>query len=381
MGPTSTHTATVQLNLFDSIPGTPTLVAPADGATDVSTTPTFAWTADPNAASYFLEVATDAGFGTVVYSATVAAPTTSHTTNSILNVGTNYFWRVTPDNACGSGTVSAVFDFTTRPVEYCQEPALAIDSGPHFDTLTIPDVEVLQDVNLELNLDHSWIGDLIISLAHLDTGTAVSLVDQPGNPFYGPDGCNDNNLLNFLLDDESVNGPHDDACPNTDATPAYAAGSDWDPIQPLSAFDGELMDGDWQLTITDLATGRDSGFLNRWCFIPVSAPNNAPVAVGDAYTTTVGTALSIPAPGVLANDMDADGDPLTASLQSGVSNGTLVFNSDGSFTYTPAAGFVGQDSFTYRANDGYDDSNVVTVTIDVVSGLTFELYLPAVLKE
>ncbi len=47
-------------------------------------------------------------------------------------------------------------------------------------------------------------------------------------------------------------------------------------------------------------------------------------------------------------------------------HGTLALAADGSFTYTPASGFVGQDSFTYKANDGSLDSNVATVTISVL---------------
>ena len=48
-----------------------------------------------------------------------------------------------------------------------------------------------------------------------------------------------------------------------------------------------------------------------------------------------------------------------------MSHGTLVMNADGSFTYTPAANFTGSDVFTYKANDGTTDSNLVTVTITV----------------
>ena len=58
------------------------------------------------------------------------------------------------------------------------------------------------------------------------------------------------------------------------------------------------------------------------------------------------------AAGVLGNDADPDGDPLTAVLVSGPSHGTLTLNANGSFTYTPNANFNGTDSFTYRASDG-----------------------------
>jgi hypothetical protein len=91
----------------------------------------------------------------------------------------------------------------------------------------------------------------------------------------------------------------------------------------------------------------------------------APVANDDSYTTTQGTALTVPAPGVLGNDTDADNDPLTASLVAGPSNGSLTLNANGSFTYTPGANFFGSDSFTYKANDGHQDSNTATVNIKV----------------
>ena len=100
---------------------------------------------------------------------------------------------------------------------------------------------------------------------------------------------------------------------------------------------------------------------------PDCAVNTPPVAVDDAYSTVHDTVLNVAAPGVLANDTDADGDPLIAILQTGPTNGLLTLNSDGSFDYTPNAGFVGSDSFTYVANDGVDDSNVATVTINVTN--------------
>ena len=67
----------------------------------------------------------------------------------------------------------------------------------------------------------------------------------------------------------------------------------------------------------------------------------APVAADDAYTTTGYAPLNIPAPGVLANDSDPDGDPLTATLDSGPANGSLTLNPDGSFLYQATPGFVG----------------------------------------
>jgi VCBS repeat-containing protein len=67
---------------------------------------------------------------------------------------------------------------------------------------------------------------------------------------------------------------------------------------------------------------------------------------------------------VLADDSDPDGDNLTAAIVSSTPNGSLSLASDGSFSYTPNAGFTGSDTFTYQASDGsLSDSATVTITI------------------
>ena len=99
--------------------------------------------------------------------------------------------------------------------------------------------------------------------------------------------------------------------------------------------------------------------------ITVNPVNNAPVAVDDAYSVNEDTTLAVDAPGVLLNDTDAEGNPLSALLETNVIYGSLSLNADGSFTYIPNANFAGADSFTYKANDGVSDSNVATVSITV----------------
>jgi hypothetical protein len=69
--------------------------------------------------------------------------------------------------------------------------------------------------------------------------------------------------------------------------------------------------------------------------------------------------------GVLGNDTDADGANLGATVVSGPAHGTLTLDDDGGYHYMPAANFRGQDSFTYRADDGIADSALATVTITV----------------
>ncbi len=91
--------------------------------------------------------------------------------------------------------------------------------------------------------------------------------------------------------------------------------------------------------------------------------NNAPVAADDIYATNEDQPLNMGAPGVLSNDTDEG--PLTAVLISDVSNGSLTFNADGSFTYSPSTDYYGQDSFTYTASDGQNESNIATAIIEV----------------
>ena len=96
-----------------------------------------------------------------------------------------------------------------------------------------------------------------------------------------------------------------------------------------------------------------------------------PVANNDAYTTIKGQELDVAAAnGVLVNDTNADGNALSAQLVNGPANGTVTLNPDGSFSYTPDAGFWGLDSFTYTAMNGMAVSNTATVTITVLSPIT-----------
>ena len=105
------------------------------------------------------------------------------------------------------------------------------------------------------------------------------------------------------------------------------------------SFEYTVSDGE----LTDTAT----------VYIEVAcAANTCPVAVYDSYGTTMNTQLVVSAAeGVLANDIDDDGDTLQASLQF-VSPGSVTLNPDGSFIYTPADGYTGFAEFMYSVSDG-----------------------------
>ena len=137
---------------------------------------------------------------------------------------------------------------------------------------------------------------------------------------------------------------------------------------PAAAFHGTQT---FSYTVGDGRGGTDTGSVT----ITVEPRPDAPVAGDDAFTTATGVAVSRAAPGLLENDGDEDGETVTV-LTAPVappSNGTLTLGADGSFTYTPAAGFVGADSFTYRIVDPTGRTDDGTVTITVASGSSTSL--------
>ncbi|PWB67570.1 MAG: hypothetical protein C3F15_17745, partial [Holophagae bacterium] len=126
------HSVPITLDVYDMVPGAPTLLAPANGAVNVPLQPTFSWNAAVQAATYLLEVDDDAGFGSpAIFQSGIIG--TSVTPGGSLSSSTVYYWRVTAENLCGAGAASTVFSFTTV--------ASAGDCGPG----TVPVVHFSDD--------------------------------------------------------------------------------------------------------------------------------------------------------------------------------------------------------------------------------------------
>jgi VCBS repeat-containing protein len=130
-------------------------------------------------------------------------------------------------------------------------------------------------------------------------------------------------------------------------------------------------------SLTVAATDSDSATGSNTITINLNDVNDAPLAVDDGFSTGQDTPLIELVPGVLGNDTDDDGDSLVVSrVEGGAGNvgtlvtltngGTVTVQSDGSFEFTPAPSFTGDETFTYVASDGtLESGTAATVTITV----------------
>jgi hypothetical protein len=175
--------------------------------------------------------------------------------------------------------------------------------------------------------------------------------------------------------DDTVTTDEDRAV--TVAVAANDADADADPLTVVSVSDpahgsAAVTGGDGVLYTPDPnVSGPDSfdyvvddgrgGTATGRVTVTVRPVNDAPVAVPDALTTDQDVRATV---AVLANDTDVDGDTLRVAGVTGAAHGTTVSRSDGTVEYTPAAGYVGPDSFTYTVSDGARSATaVVNVTV------------------
>ncbi len=124
-------------------------------------------------------------------------------------------------------------------------------------------------------------------------------------------------------------------------------------------------------TISDGHGGTANGTVSLNVTAP---PNNAPVANNDSgFTTVQNTTLNIQASNLLANDTDADGDPLTITglVAGSASNGVATFNAQTySITFVPTTGYVGLASLSYEVSDGRGGSAAATVSLNIIAPAT-----------
>jgi hypothetical protein len=195
------------------------------------------------------------------------------------------------------------------------------------------------------------------AIADFTAQVAVGNV-APSATFNAPTSVSEGSAINL-----SLTGPSDASPVDTAAGFSYAfdCGSGYGAFSSSNSTTCSTSD---QGSRTVRGKIQDKDFGIREYTQAVAINNVAPTAGNDSYSTNKDTMLSVAAPGVLSNDTDVV-DTLTAVLVSGPFNGTLTFNSNGSFTYLPNANFHGTDTFKYKAYDGTAYSGETTVTINV----------------
>lgn len=239
---------TIDVDVFNTVFSELVLISPADGLQDASKTTPLEWEAQQQATSYDVEIATDMAFANIIESANIG--TNTYIPRDLDNE-TNYFWRVRPRNSCGEGAFSTPFGFTTIEVN-CQEkgsnglPITIPSAGTPTITSTISFFEdlPLTDIEVSLEIDHSYLEDLTITLTSPE-GTVVTLFAKD---------CDSADNLNAVFDDDG--SPI--VCGSNPAVQGVV-----EPIGSLSSFHGESIQGDWILTISD-DTPDDGGALNAF---------------------------------------------------------------------------------------------------------------------
>lgn len=240
--------ASLYLEVIDTNFGTVALTSPANEAEELLNTVSFTWSETAGATAYKIEVATDAGFETIVVDEMVE--NTSFITT--LSDATGYFWRVQPVNLTCTGASSGVFTFTTGETT-CADfvstdvPLIISDSAAATinSTLTVTSTEEISRLSVDIDIDHTWVGDLTAILVS-PAGTEVTLFQNV---------CED--------DADNVNAVFDDfgneyECGSNPAISGFLL-----PTEQLSQLNGQSPEGVWTLKVIDNFSD-DGGQLNSW---------------------------------------------------------------------------------------------------------------------
>ena len=284
---TRTYVVTTQLRIYDGVPESTAPVSPPNMAIDIPLHPTLNWMPAAETNLFAVEIATDTTFTNLIYVA--VTDTLTHTVQIDLSPETDYYWRIIPQNICGEAVTTEFRQFTTRaaPFSVTRNPEVPIpdnNSSGIFDTITITEDGTLIDMDVAISITHSWVGDLHISLEHIETGTLVNLLDRPGVTYPETNlGCMGDDIDIILDDDASL--AVEDNCQN--AVKAYPPGARYSPNESLVLFNGEAWKGTWRLTVSDRYAG-DIGVLHQWSLMPtLSTSTDSTIALSqDTYSVS-----------------------------------------------------------------------------------------------
>jgi len=236
---------------FDSV----ALQTPTNGQSGVSTSANLIWNDMPNALSYTVQVSDSPIFSNFLSNEVVYD---NQFYISDLSQSSRYYWRVLPANNCGTGatTNAAVNTFSTG-ILTCDQTFTATD----FSNATIAEVSnsggsvpltitggySIGDINVNINLTHTYVQDMTITLeGPASIGSPIiTLLQEP---------CGDNDNINCTMDDDGSSP----ACAGAPAISGSIA-----PVDTLSSLNTLLADGEWVLRVDDPYNG-DGGTINSF---------------------------------------------------------------------------------------------------------------------
>ena len=236
------------LNVLSSNFSSISLLSPTNGATVFPNSVSFSWT-NIGASAYDVEIATTNNFTNIIAS----GETSSNSINfSNLPSSSNLFWRVRPKNQSCQGSFSSAFSFSTNfcgTISSTNVPiAIPAVVATVESTIQIPANQsvTISDINAILNISHTWINDLKITLIS-PNNTQVVLVDRP---------CTNIAISNII-------STFDDAGATIVCGLNPGISGVVKPSQVLSAFNGQTSGGTWTLRVQDFVRD-DGGAINNW---------------------------------------------------------------------------------------------------------------------
>jgi len=243
-----TITKTLTLTVAPSVPAAVTLSQPADNATDVATAPTFEWSSIDASTNYTLVISDNSNFSNTIYT---ESNLTTNQYSLPLNLVNNrtYYWRIQSANQCGTGANSIARSFTVTSdlcVEYHNDQDFTISDGQPSTTVSsiiVNETGVVQSVKVNMDIAHSWIGDLTITLESPSGKKAVMVSEVCGNE----------DQLNLIFSGE---GSGTIPCPPVSQ-------SIFAPAETFDIFTGEEGAGTWKLLVSD-GVELDGGTLKGW---------------------------------------------------------------------------------------------------------------------
>jgi uncharacterized delta-60 repeat protein len=241
------------------------------------------------------------------------------------------------------------------------------------NTMTIAASGAITDLDLGLNISHTWTGDVIVELTS-PAGTKVKLVDRPGDPAV-TDGCG-LPFAPFTLDDSAATAI-EEVCPPV-------GGSTYRPNNLLSAFNGQEIHGVWTITVTDGYPGYDDGVLNSWTMIySVPPPNEAPTDITLSASAINENVAANSTVGSLDSTDPNNGNTFTYSLVAGTGdtdNGSFTI-SGSSLRITSSPNYEAKGSYSVRVRTtdqgGLIFDKAFTITINDLNEAPTDLALSA----